>query len=150
MPDVGEPAPDFTLSTTRGDVSLRKLHEGKKVVIAFYIDDHGPICELELSSFKEEYARIQELGADVIAIGGDSLESHHRFDESLGGCPFPLASDHGLEVAWLYDAVWADGGQGIRAVYVVDESGTIIHKDPWYQPGNVGQFMGIIQALGLD
>ena len=103
-----------------------------------------------LSSFKGEYETILDLGADVVAVGRGDVESHRSFAEALGGCPFPIASDPDLAVARAYEAVEEDGRTGRRAVYVIDENGTIAHRVPWYQPGNVAQFMGIFQALGLE
>ena len=101
-----------------------------------------------LSSLKEEYETILGLGANVLGVSGDTVESHTSFCESLGGCPFPLASDPDLKVAKMYEATGDDGG--IRSVYVLDAGGTIVHKIPWYQPGNVGQFMEIFRSLGLE
>ena len=103
-----------------------------------------------MSSLKEEYATIEELGADVIAVSANTADSHAAFAGSLGGCPFPLASDTDLEVAARYDAVDETGRRAVRAVYVLDADQTIVHKIPWYQPGNPGQFMEIFQALGLE
>jgi peroxiredoxin len=42
MPDIGELAPDFTLQSTRGVISLRQFGGGKKLVLAFYIEDGTP------------------------------------------------------------------------------------------------------------
>ena len=103
-----------------------------------------------LSSLKEEHTTLQELGADVIAVGVDTLDSHAAFDESMGSFPFPLASDPNLQVASLYDAVDETGRRAVRAVYVLDETRTVLHRIPWYQPGNTGQFMEVFQALGLE
>jgi len=103
-----------------------------------------------LSSLSEEYDTILELGAEALCISADSVESHQSFCDSIGGCKFPLASDPDREVARKYEAVDESGNAGIRAVYVLDSDATILHKIPWYQPGNVGQFMEIFQALGLE
>lgn len=103
-----------------------------------------------LSSLKEEYATVVALGADVIGINADSVDSHRAFCDTLGGCPFPLASDPDLATTRLFEAMGDDGKRGKRAVYVLDEEGIVIHKIPWYQPGNAGQFMEIFQALGLE
>lgn len=103
-----------------------------------------------ISSLKEEYETIVELGADLIGVSADSLESHAAFCGELGGCPFPLASDADLSVARAYGATSEDGRSGIRSIYVIDADLTVIHRIPWYQPGNVGQFMEIFQALGME
>ena len=42
MPEVGDIAPDFTLPSTSGEISLRGLNQGKKLVVAFYIEDKTP------------------------------------------------------------------------------------------------------------
>ena len=71
----------------------------------------------------EEYNTIRELGAEVLGIGVDSVDSHRAFSDKLGGCPFPLLSDHTLEVARLYDALGDDSRKSLRALYVIDEQG---------------------------
>ena len=35
-------APDFTLPSTRGEFNLRTFNQGKKLVIAFYVEDGTP------------------------------------------------------------------------------------------------------------
>ena len=50
---------------------------------------------------KGEHNTLRELGAQVLGISVDSVESHQRFCEQIGGCPFPLASDADLTVARL-------------------------------------------------
>ncbi len=103
-----------------------------------------------ISSLKEEYETIVALGAGLIGVSADSLESHAAFCGALEGCPFPLASDTDLSVARAYGATSEDSRSGIRSIYVVDGNLTVIHRIPWYQPGNVGQFMEIFQALGME
>ena len=99
---------------------------------------------------KEEYSVIQELGAQVLGISLDSVESHQRFSDQMEGCPYGLASDSKLEVARLYDVLGEDAKRHRRAIYVIDEEGTIVHRILWYQPGNPGQFLEIFQALGME
>jgi len=41
-PDVGERAPDFTLQSTQGEINLRRFSSGKKLVLAFYVEDLTP------------------------------------------------------------------------------------------------------------
>jgi peroxiredoxin len=42
MPELGEPAPDFTLQSTIGEINLRQHLDGKKLVLGFYIEDKTP------------------------------------------------------------------------------------------------------------
>ena len=97
---------------------------------------------------KGEYDIIVEAGGEVVAVSADSLESHVSFAQTMGGCPFPLVSDESLEAARLYGVVGEHGRRSQRAVFVIDQGGTLLHQIPWYQPGNIGQFMEIFQALG--
>ena len=99
---------------------------------------------------KGEHNTLRELGAQVLGISVDSVESHQRFCEQIGGCPFPLASDADLTVARLYDVVGESGSRSRRAIYVIDQEGAILHKIPRYQPVSASQFMGIFEALGLE
>jgi peroxiredoxin Q/BCP len=150
MPEPGEQAPEFTLPSTEGEINLRDLTERSKVVLAFYFEDATPICSNEVSMLKDDYDVVRELGGDVIAVSADSLESHAAFADRLGGVPFPLASDERLEAAKAFAALDDSGRRSRRAVFVIDRGGTLLHAEPWFQPGNPGQYEAIFRALGLD
>lgn len=150
MVRTGEVAPDFTLPSTVGNITLSAVAAEKRVVLAFYMEDKTPGCTRMVSALQGEYDTIRELDAELIGISADSLDSHEAFSESLGGCPFPLASDADLKVASAYGALADDGKGMVRAVFVVDKDGRIVHIIPWFQPGNTGQFFEIFQALGLE
>jgi thioredoxin-dependent peroxiredoxin len=150
MPEPGEPAPDFTLPSTSGDVRLAELTNLSKVVLAFYYEDATPTCSNELSVLRDDYETVRELGAEVIAISTDSLDSHEAFAERLGGLPFPLASDEGLAAAKAFDVVDDAGKRSRRAVFVIDRGGRVLHVERWFQPGNPTQYEAIFRALGLD
>ena len=149
MPEPGDQAPDFTLASTTGDVRLRDLSDRGGVVLAFYYEDATPICSNELSMLRDDYEVVRELGAEVIAVSADSLESHSAFAERLGGVPFPLASDESLEAAKVFDVVDDAGKRSRRAIFVIDRGGEILHAERWFQPGNPTQYEAIFRALGL-
>ena len=150
MVETGDTAPDFTLPSTAGDITLSEVIAGRRVVVAFYMEDRTPGCTQMLSALQGEYDTIRDLHAEVIAISADSLESHGEFSEALGGCSFPLASDADLKVAAHYGALSDDGKGMVRAAFVVDNDRRIIHSIPWFQPGSTAQFFEIFQALGLE
>lgn len=150
MPAPSDPAPRFTLPTTDGEVSLNGLTAKGKVVLAFYAEDATPLCSTQVSMLKDDYDTVRELGASVLAVSADSLDSHRQFAERLGGLPFPLASDEDLTVARLYNVADEEAKRSGRAVFVIDEEGLITHAEPWFQPGNPAQFEAIFRALGLE
>jgi thioredoxin-dependent peroxiredoxin len=143
MPEVGDQAPDFTLPTDDGGIKLSDL-------TAFYYEDATPLCSNEISMLKDDYEVVRELGAEVVAVSADNVDSHQAFAERLGGVPFALASDERLEAAKAFDVVDDGGKRSRRAVFVIEQGGRIAHVERWFQPGNPGQYEAIFRVLGLE
>uniref|UniRef100_UPI0025CB866F peroxiredoxin n=1 Tax=Roseobacter sp. TaxID=1907202 RepID=UPI0025CB866F len=75
MPEISQPAPDFTLPATGGnDVTLSDL-KGSPVVLFFYPRDDTPGCTKETIGFSEARAQFEEAGASVFGVSKDSLAS---------------------------------------------------------------------------
>ncbi|MEE9286333.1 MAG: peroxiredoxin [Dehalococcoidia bacterium] len=148
--EAGQQAPDFTLPSTAGPVRLSDLTAKGKVVLAFYAEDATPLCTAQIKSFKDEHQTLGELGAQIVAISADGLDSHQRFLQALGGLPFPLASDASLEVARQYGVVDETQKRTRRAVFVIGEDGGVLHANHFYNPGNPGQYAEVFRALGLE
>ena len=149
MPNVGEQAPDFTLPSNDRQITLSQVLQDRKVLLAFYAEDNTPTCVRELSSLREEYPTIQELGAEVLAISVDPLESHASCAERQGGFPFPLLSDKERSVSQAYDVLDETGRRSRRALFVVGQDATIECAIPYYNPANSSQFLEALESLGL-
>lgn len=150
MADVGDQAPDFALESTRGEIRLSELTAESKVLVAFYTEDFTPLCSNEISVLKGDFEIVDSLDAKLIALSADSLESHRKFEESLGGLPFPLASDENLSAAEAYGVIDDGEKRSRRAIFVIDKGGEIIHAEPWFQPSNPSQYEEIFRALGFE
>jgi thioredoxin-dependent peroxiredoxin len=122
-------APGFTLpgyepaTDTRRDVSLEEFR-GQPVVLAFYPGDDTPVCTRQLSTYSGGIERFDEVGAQVLAISPQSIESHVRFSAHIGGFAFPLLSDEDKEVGRAY-GILGPLGFYRRSVFVVDGDGVI-------------------------
>ncbi len=147
---AGSKAPDFTLSSTHGEINLSALLTKNKVVLAFYAEDNTPTCSRELATFEADYDLFQELDAEVVAISSDDISSHERFCKKEGDFPFPLASDQDLAVARLYGVYDPESKRSRRAVFVIDHDSTVIHAMPYYNPVNLNQFQEVFTALGVE
>jgi len=85
---VGDPVPDLELETTAGKIRLSQLR-GKKVVLYFFPKAFTTGCTRELKRFAELYEEFRKLGAEVIGVSVDGLETQRRFAEKYGA-RFPL------------------------------------------------------------
>ena len=90
---VGDKAPDFTLPSQMGDnVTLSEFLGKKAIVLYFYPKDESPGCTREACSFRDSYDVFTELGAEVLGVSSQSVESHKSF-ATHHGLPFLLLSD---------------------------------------------------------
>ncbi len=151
MPSAGDRAPDFVLPSTEGDVRLGERLDRGRVLLAFYSEDGTPTCSTEVAALKDAYDTLRELGAEVIAVSADGVESHREFAERLGGVPFPLASDAGLDAARAYDAVAEDDPRrSRRALFVIEQDGTIAYAANPFSPNSLSQLEEAFRALGME
>jgi thioredoxin-dependent peroxiredoxin len=123
--EVGQPAPDFTLEGTDGPFTLSE-HRGRRVVLLFYTMDRGSVCARQFRSYAANQEALDELGATVVGINGQGLESHRRFVRR-DDLTVPLLSDPDLTVAAAYGAAVPVVGTR-RSVMVVDEDGLLRHR----------------------
>ncbi len=151
MPERGDRAPDFTLASTNGELRLADLLREGRVLLAFYFEDGTPACSTEIAAFKDAHDALRELGAQVIAVSADSIESHRAFAERMGGLPFPLASDAELAAARSYGAVAEDDPRrSRRALFVIEQDGKIAYAANPYSPNSLSQLEAALRALGME
>jgi peroxiredoxin len=121
---VGDVAPDFTLPGTGGrDYSLSEFR-GAPLVLVFYPGDGSAVCTMQLSNYSHDISRFEALGAAVLAISPQDVESHEQFSADNGGFAFPLLADTDKTVAKLYD-VPGPVGFYRRSVFVLDKDGVV-------------------------
>ncbi len=126
---IGQPAPDFVLAGTDGELKLSDL-KGQIVVLYFYPRDNTPGCTTEACDFRDQFAQLQRYGAMVIGVSTDSLASHEKF-RAKHQLPFPLLSDPAAEVAMRYGVykekhLYGKTSWGIeRSTFVIDREGIV-------------------------
>ena len=124
---VGDIAPDFTLPSQMGDNVMLSEYFGKKnIVLYFYPKDETRGCTREACEFRDQYDVFTELGAEVIGVSAQSVESHKSF-ATHHGLPFILLSDEKNEVRKLYGAASTMGIIPGRVTYIIDKKGMVRH-----------------------
>ena len=123
--NVGDRAPDFELPGT-GDRTYRLAdYRGRKVILAFYPGDFTAVCTKQFCSYRDQSDKLDGLGADVLGISPQSVDSHERFVEEKR-LNVPLLADEDKQVARAYGVL--AGPMVRRAIFVVDEEGIVRHR----------------------
>jgi thioredoxin-dependent peroxiredoxin len=104
IPSAGDAAPAFALSDQNGKPHKLSDYSGKWVVLYFYPKDDTPGCTKEACSFRDDLAKLEKLGAQVVGVSVDDTESHARFANKYH-LPFPLLADKDGKVADSYGAL---------------------------------------------
>jgi peroxiredoxin Q/BCP len=124
---VGDKAPDFTLPSQMGDeVTLSEYIGKKNVVLYFYPKDETRGCTREACEFRDRYNVFTNLGAEVIGVSAQSVESHKSF-ATHHGLPFLLLSDEKNEVRKLYGVSATMGIIPGRVTFIIDKKGVVRH-----------------------
>jgi peroxiredoxin Q/BCP len=123
--DAGDAAPDFELPGTGGRIYRLSDYRGRKLILAFYPGDFSAVCTKQFCSYRDQGDRLDQLGADVLGISPQSVESHERFTEEKR-LNVPLLADEDKSVAKAYGVL--AGPMVRRAIFVVDEQGVIRHR----------------------
>ena len=125
--NVGDKAPDFTLQSQTGEtVTLSQFYGKKNVVLYFYPKDESPGCTREACTFRDSYELFTDLGAEVVGVSADTVESHKSFAEHHN-LPFTLLSDADNKVRKLYGATSTLGFIPGRVTFIIDKKGVVRH-----------------------
>ena len=106
-PQVGQPAPDFTLPSAEGGSVSLKDYKGKWVVLYFYPKDFTSGCTLEAHNFERDLAKYQNQSAIILGVSADTAQSHKDFC-AKEGLNFKLLADPELKAITAYGSASVD------------------------------------------
>jgi thioredoxin-dependent peroxiredoxin len=123
---AGDKAPPIALADQNGSVRRSDQLGGKALVLFFYPKDDTPGCTMEACAFRDSYADLQAMGAEVWGVSGDDAASHQRF-AARHNLPYPLLVDRGNGLRKAFGVPAVLGLLPGRVTYVIDSEGVIRH-----------------------
>jgi peroxiredoxin len=149
----GDPAPDFSAPAAIGGkpfhFSLAEALKKGPVVLYFYPKAFTQGCTIEANRFAEAHDEYAALGATVIGVSGDEIETLKRFSVSECRNRFAVASDADGKIMKSYDAVMPFVTSYARRVsYVISPDGRIAYAYSSMSPdGHVPNTLDAVRRL---
>ena len=123
---LGVTAPDFTVDTTAGTISLYDyLGEGWGILFS-HPKDFTPVCTTELGEVARLKGEFDKRNTKVLGLSVDDMDSHNAWVQDIDDVTghalnFPLIADPDHKVSELYDLIHP--GQSdtttVRSVYII-------------------------------
>ena len=144
MLEAGQPAPDVSVQTDRGETISLKDFSGKRVVVYFYPKDDTPGCTTEACDFRDNIGALESENAVVLGVSLDDVASHELFRDKFE-LPFPLLADTDHAVS---DAFGVYGKQkfkdfeymGVaRSTFIIGKDGNVAKVWPKVDPNGHGE-----------
>lgn len=124
VPQVGAPAPDFSLkSTSGGSVTLSQL-KGQTVLLAFFPLAFTSTCTAELCDMRDEYDAFTSRNVLVLPISVDSVPTLREYKAKYA-MQVELLSDFHREASRAYGVLLEDRFYSNRAYFLVDGEGIL-------------------------
>ena len=151
--DVGQKAPDFTLTVDGGETMKLSALKGQNVVLYFYPKDDTSGCTAEACAFRDMMPKFKKMNAVVIGVSRDSLQKHDKFKTKYE-LNFPLGSDEDGKVTeaygvWVEKSMYGRKYMGIeRSTFLIDGNGKIARI--WSKvkvPGHADEVLAAVKAL---
>ncbi len=164
---INDLAPDFTATTTEGDIRFHDWIGDSWVVLFSHPKDFTPVCTTELGYMARIKPDFDRRGVKIIGLSVDPLDRHSGWvkdiEETQGFAPnFPMIADTDYTVSKLYGmlpaAVSGDptqrtpaDNQTVRNVFVIgpDKKIKLILVYPMTTGRNFDEVLRVIDSLQL-
>jgi peroxiredoxin Q/BCP len=103
-PAVGSDAPSFNLQDQNGEWHELADYRGQWLAIYFYPRDDTPGCTTEACNFRDNIYAFKAIGAAVVGVSVDDVDSHKKFSDKYK-LPFTILADVDGQTAKAYNVL---------------------------------------------
>jgi len=155
IPLIGENAPSFTAESTTGTIHFPGDYTNKWKILFSHPADFTPVCTSELLDLASMQNDFNNLGAQIVVISADNLDSHTQWCKSMESINynnkqaskinFPLVDDKTLDISRKYGMIHpsSNSTKDVRGVFIIDPKN--IARAIFFYPMNVGRNMDEIK-----
>jgi len=155
---IGDTAPDFTVDTTTGPISLHDWAGDSWVFFFSHPADFTPVCTTEMGTTARLAAEFDKRNCKPLGLSTDTVEEHLAWVKDVDETQnvtlrFPIVADPGLEIARLYDMIHPDQSEtaAVRSVFIIDPAKKIrlTMTYPMSVGRNFDEILRVIDSLQL-
>ncbi|MEE4177727.1 MAG: redoxin domain-containing protein [Bacteroides sp.] len=155
IPLIGDPAPSFVAETTHGTLHFPEDYGRNWKILLAHPRDFTPVCSSEILELAYLQRDFEMLGAKLVVVSTDALESHFLWKEALEEVPFrnrppvkinfPLVEDEAYVITDLYGMTHPEAkrGKNIRGVFLIDRDNKV--RAMYFYPAETGRNMDEIK-----
>ena len=124
---INSEAPDFTASTTEGEIRFHDWIGDGWTILFSHPKDFTPVCTTELGYMAGLAPQFAERNCKIIGLSVDPVQSHGEWakdiEETQGhAVNYPLIGDPSLAIAKLYDMLPEDAGDAAEGRSAADNA----------------------------
>lgn len=123
---LGDTAPDFTVETTEGTISLHDYLGDSWGILFSHPADFTPVCTTELGAFAAAKESFDRRNTKLLGVSVDPVDSHRAWSADIAetqgsALNFPLIGDENRTVADLYGMIHPNATETltVRTVFVI-------------------------------
>jgi alkyl hydroperoxide reductase subunit AhpC len=124
---LGDTAPDFTATSTDGEIQFHDWLDGSWAILFSHPKDFTPVCTTELGAVARLKPEFDKRGVKVLGLSVDGVTDHEGWSRDIEATQgvavnFPLIADKDRAIATAYDMLdpTAEATQTVRSVFVID------------------------------
>jgi peroxiredoxin (alkyl hydroperoxide reductase subunit C) len=156
---IGDTAPDFTVDTQIGVISLHEWAGDSWVFFFSHPADFTPVCTTEMGRTAQLAGEFEARNVKPLGLSTDTADEHRKWiadvnDTQNTNLTFPIVADADLKIAKMYDMIHPDESEtaAVRSVFIIDPKKKIrlTMTYPMTIGRNFDEILRVIDALQLS
>jgi len=153
---IGDVAPDFTVATTKGEISFHKWAGDSWVFFFSHPADFTPVCTTEMGRTAQLAEQFSARNVKPLGLSTDTVVEHVKWiadvnDTQKTDLQFPIVADADLKIARVYDMIHPEQSaiEAVRSVFIIDPKKKIrlTMTYPMSVGRNFDEILRVIDAL---